>query len=1131
MEIVAQMDPSVGIDSLVKPTIDMVRFTVTTSNPRQTHIEYLPYPDEKFIDESLQFYSNEKRPLEEVYLRRNKVFIDGLSVEIVSVTAVRNYNPVTEFLHPYLYTITVRHGPVFEWIIHKRYKHFHDLHKALAHYIERATGRSISSLNKSDLSEKESNNDQSSSLSKKHEDQPCFPTRNDRLSFINQFTIEDRCKILQNYLNKVLKHPKFREHIATREFLEVSSLSFIQGLGVSIKEGAIAKRSIADIRGRSIFLRVPFICDKLRCHHAQTWFVLKDSYLVYMDSDSALIGFPMLIDKAFSFKQGYQKTTTNNGIKIKNSQRSILIKFEKEDDRDTWFDCLRNVTRKSLFVEQILFYSYAPRRQQQYAHWFINGQSYMEAVAKAILAAREEIFIAGWFLSPEVMLIRPCDDGSMRLVNLLNKRAEEGIRVYVLLFKDPPLVGLNSQYTKLKFMDQSPTKKNIKVIRHPNHIVIPGTESSFLFSHHEKIVVIDQRIAFIGGIDLSWGRWDTDEHRLVDLCDENITELKLPNEKGDQLEEKVQNEEAAVGVTKKMAQNSIVGNIALSMQIPRDLFNQSKSDQEEKKLLLKSNQNQNVNGEKIKNNSHLAESSKVTDLRSVLTEAELEILADEENAAHQRHKYKEQWKKIIKTIRKKGNEESSDEDEEISREPIDEKPTTIIDETPVVDKKYRYFMGKDYANPYDQDFANLDKFDEDSVDRKIFQRMPWHDEALVVSGEAARDCARHFIQRWNIHKADKLRFNEFYPYILPKSYDDDQLFDSSMLSDILGEKQKPMRVDAQCVRSAAGWSCGIDFEESSIQNAYIDMIENAQYFIYIENQFFVSIATDTTITNLIADALYRRIIRAATHQEKFRVYVVLPLLPGFSNENAVQAVLYFIMRSINKGETSLYQRLIRDGVYNPEDYITFYGMRNWDILMGKLVTEIIYVHSKLMIVDDRMCICGSANINDRSLLGDRDSEFCLFVKDDEMIDSQLNGQKQKVGLFSSTWRKKLFRQLLGIKNEEEMSVDDPCSDEFYEHFRRRAKYNAQIYEEVFNTLPTNRVRTFSEVNSYTHQSKLRDTDPLTAHEKCKQIKGFVVEFPLEYLADDVLMPRWTTKEGLIQFRIEGFLCKINLFSL
>jgi hypothetical protein len=40
----------------------------------------------------------------------------------------------------------------------------------------------------------------------------------------------------------------------------------------------------------------------------------------------------------------------------------------------------------------------------------------------------------------------------------------------------------------------------------------------------------------------------------------------------------------------------------------------------------------------------------------------------------------------------------------------------------------------------------------DYIDRKLSPRMPWHDETLVVTGEAARDCARHFIQRWNIHK-------------------------------------------------------------------------------------------------------------------------------------------------------------------------------------------------------------------------------------------------------------------------------------------------------------------------------------------------------------------------------------------
>jgi hypothetical protein len=37
----------------------------------------------------------------------------------------------------------------------------------------------------------------------------------------------------------------------------------------------------------------------------------------------------------------------------------------------------------------------------------------------------------------------------------------------------------------------------------------------------------------------------------------------------------------------------------------------------------------------------------------------------------------------------------------------------------------------------------------------------------------------------------------------------------------------------------------------------------------------------------------------------------------------------------------------------------------------------IYVHSKLMIIDDRTTLIGSANINDRSLLGSRDSEVCI----------------------------------------------------------------------------------------------------------------------------------------------------------
>ena len=94
---------------------------------------------------------------------------------------------------------------------------------------------------------------------------------------------------------------------------------------------------------------------------------------------------------------------------------------------------------------------------------------------------------------------------------------------------------------------------------------------------------------------------------------------------------------------------------------------------------------------------------------------------------------------------------------------------------------------------------------------------------------------------------------------------------------------------------------------------------------------------------------------------------------------------------------------------SPSKYITFHGMRNWSVLMGKLVQEIIYVHSKLMIVDDRYVICGSANINDRSLLGKRDSEVACVVKDEEFFESILDGKKCKVGKYAHTLRKKIFK--------------------------------------------------------------------------------------------------------------------------
>ena len=87
------------------------------------------------------------------------------------------------------------------------------------------------------------------------------------------------------------------------------------------------------------------------------------------------------------------------------------------------------------------------------------------------------------------------------------------------------------------------------------------------------------------------------------------------------------------------------------------------------------------------------------------------------------------------------------------------------------------------------------------------------------------------------------------------------------------------------------------------------------------------------------------------------------------------------------------------------------------------MTEIVYVHSKLMIIDDRMAICGSANINDRSLLGKRDSEVCVVINDIEEEECHFDGQLVRIGKFCSSWRRKLFSYVLLFLSSRILLID------------------------------------------------------------------------------------------------------------
>ncbi len=124
--------------------------------------------------------------------------------------------------------------------------------------------------------------------------------------------------------------------------------------------------------------------------------------------------------------------------------------------------------------------------------------------------------------------------------------------------------------------------------------------------------------------------------------------------------------------------------------------------------------------------------------------------------------------------------------------------------------------------------------------------------------------------------------------------------------------------------------------------------------------------------------------------------------------------------------------------------------------------------------------------------------------------------------------------MLGIQFENPNNIDisDPVSDEFYYYFRDVARKNALIYEEVFATLPSDRVRKFDQVSGYTDIPKMKDTDPIQvyiniciwdkfvknyfcfkAQEKLKGIQGLIVEYPLYFLDDENYLPSLRYREG------------------
>ena len=765
----------------------------------------------------------------------------------MQIEPVRSYR----FRNDDAVNITLTHGNIDEktpiqWTIMKTFKEIKAFHDEITNHFKtdpriiQAFKRAKSSLMEGGSDPKEKQRF-TKAITKR-------PQKSITVKFVNPHFFDVNCsqhlKTLKTYFSFVFNSKELRKTDFTAKFLQVSRLSFVKDFGGKNYEGFVRKSRGGYINdAKSVSRMLDFTNGPLaklfgrKLTHKNI--VVLESCVCYLDKKTHELRGVLNFDTKFIAELGKY----SRHVIISNEYRTLKVVTENQDTALKLLNSINSVIDEDHGKELVKRHpgkSFAPVRENTPARWFICGKTYFYYLFYVLQQARSEIFITDWMFTPYLKLIREGTDFQKQyLSDILMKKSEEGVRVYVLLF-DPFTAAMNHGIEEIrdifKFHDNH-QYKNIQFLAHRS----PMLEEQMLWSHHEKLCIIDQKVAFVGGIDLCIGRYETRDYRLFD-----------PD---------------------------------------------------------------------------------------------------------------------------------------------------------------REFHGKDFQNCYHKAYTNYDfgNIEVDEFPRDSYPRSPWQDIHSVVYGQAASDVGRHFIQRWNfckqtmMHKDSKDRLS----FLIPIStrpeltkVDNEKLLTPPMLEE--GHecyKSAPFNLSCQVVRSLSLWSSGIVETEHSIYNSYVNMIKSAENFIYIENQFFITNASKPTedssaefeVHNHIGYYLAEKVKERHRKKKDFKVYVVMPLVPGFDDEhgeNYQKSVHHYQYLSIRKngkkdreGVTSIF-KVLKDADIDPEKYFSFCSLKNYQKhpKTGVYWSEGIYVHSKLMIVDDKTAIIGSANINDRSQLGSRDSEVCIMYR-------------------------------------------------------------------------------------------------------------------------------------------------------
>ncbi|RHY76843.1 hypothetical protein DYB30_004033 [Aphanomyces astaci] len=331
-------------------------------------------------------------------------------------------------------------------------------------------------------------------------------------------TTPEMISLLETYLNAALSIPVVRSSAYVLSLLQISGGTFDNDAGgvvTSQREGWLKVRMWLKGSQDNVRLhRGTVMCDngcfncfcvvkKYSWHTSQwRWVALKDSCVAIYESNRDLTPTDVLLfDGGFKLETGLRAVGSAKEFVVTTSAFVLHCQARHKNECIKWANQIRTAAEASEWTH------HRNRRDGSFAmprpHTSSRAQWYVPiSMFAAINAAKTEIFIAGWWICPTTSLLRPATDAS-RLDLVLQRRAQAGVKEISMA------LTLDSQYAKKTLRK---LHHNIHVLRDPDFIM----KQLGLWSHHEKIVCIDQRMAFVGGLDLCFGRWDNARHDLFE---------------------------------------------------------------------------------------------------------------------------------------------------------------------------------------------------------------------------------------------------------------------------------------------------------------------------------------------------------------------------------------------------------------------------------------------------------------------------------------------------------------------------------------------------------------------------------------------------------------------------------------